>query len=141
MPARARAVRARAAGDRARGPSAAGTSVPRTRWLAPQHCRPTTPCGTDAREAPARARRAVRLWGPSGSRSGELYELCGLPLRAHTHDVPRQSESLERADHQCRRVELPAAQTMFSGGWERVVVVMPRLAERQWREPREVARF
>ena len=48
---------------------------------------------------------------------------------------------LERPDHRRRRVDLPAPHAVRGRGREGVVVVVPRLAERQRREPGEVARL
>src|SRR5687768_14748093 len=56
-------------------------------------------------------------------------------------DVPDEPRALHGANDQCGRVELPAPQAMRSRLRERVMVVVPRLPERQWGEPGEVARL
>ena len=70
-------------------------------------------------------------------------ELGGLPLRAHAHDVPGQPESSRAPRSPARRGRAPSGCSPCSGGGrERVVVVVPRLAERdRRRQPREVARL
>src|SRR4051794_32471587 len=56
-------------------------------------------------------------------------------------DVPGEPGSLEQPDDPGRDVELAAAEAVPGGRRERVVAVVPRLAERERREPREVARL
>src|SRR4051794_37027707 len=60
---------------------------------------------------------------------------------AHTHDVPGQPELLEGPDDGGRDVDLAQSMPMVRGRRKRVVVVVPRLAEREEGEPREVARL
>src|SRR5688572_18887299 len=62
-----------------------------------------------------------------------------LALGADPDHVPSEMAVLESADGPASRVELPAAQSVTSGGRERVVVVVPGLAEGERREPGEVA--
>src|SRR5919108_1767901 len=71
--------------------------------------------------------------------AGHRNGLAPLALRAYAHDVPRESAQLERTDDHRRRVDLPAAEPVHRGGRERVVVVVPRLAERRQRQPEHVA--
>src|SRR5213083_961373 len=91
-----------------------------------------------ARFAPASARRAKR----SRSCSSNLRQrLRNLTLGRHTHHVPGQSESLERADRESGQVELPSPQPVKGRGGEGVVVVVPRLSQRQRGQPQQVARL
>src|SRR5690348_14398974 len=64
-----------------------------------------------------------------------------LSRRADLDHVPSQVGALERGDQPTTRVELPTAQPVTSGGGERMVVVVPCLAESEWCEPGEVARL
>ena len=68
-------------------------------------------------------------------------QLARLALRAHRDDVPRQPELLEPADHDRRPGRSPAPQPVARRRRERMVVVVPRLAEREQREPEDVARL
>ena len=61
-------------------------------------------------------------------------------LRRDPHDIPRRAHLLQPEDQPPRRVELPAAQAVDGRARERVVVVVPRLAERGEREPDDVGR-
>ena len=81
-----------------------------------------------------RGRRRGRL---AGRRLGELRGLLG---GADAHDVPGQPER-SRAGSRGRGVDLPAPHAVGGGRRERVVVVVPGLAERQQGEPEEVARL
>src|SRR5678815_2237339 len=76
-------------------------------------------------------RWTVRLWRP--------LEL--LALGADADDVPGQVAALQAADEPGAGIDLPAAQAVAGRGRERVVVVVPRLAEGERREPRQVARL
>src|SRR3984885_6473096 len=94
-----------------------------------------------AQEAPARAPLATTAWRSARSPRPHRRELGRLALRAHTHHVPDQTDAFQRADHERRRVELPAAKSVLGGGRERMVVVVPGLAERKRCQPGEVARL
>src|SRR5829696_2844381 len=67
-------------------------------------------------------------------------ELLLLALRADLDDVPGQLRRFHRADHPGRRVDLPPAQAVHRRARERVVVVVPGLAEGERREPEDVGR-
>ena len=87
--------------------------------------------------APGRVRaRALRLSGGLSERrrGGRLLGAGG----AH---VPDEPELLQRADHPPRDVELEAAQPVARRGGERVVVVVPPLAEDEQRDEPVVARL
>src|SRR3712207_1259176 len=77
-----------------------------------------------------------RRWG-----TGLGVELGRLSLGRDAPDVASESEPLERADDPAARIDLPPAQAVKGRGGEGVVVVVPRLAERQRRQPGEVARL
>ena len=62
-----------------------------------------------------------------------------LALRGDPNDVRRQAHPLHRRDHGGGDVHLPPAQTVAGRPRERVVVVVPGLAEREDREPEDVA--
>src|SRR3954465_159747 len=64
-----------------------------------------------------------------------------LPCVAHPHHVPGQAAGLEPADHHGRRVDLPAPEAVARRRGEGVVVVVPGLAEREERQPEDVARL
>ncbi len=80
---------------------------------------------------------------PDGAGSNRLDRLLRLALGADPHDVPDQAELLQQHDHHAGRVghPLPEAQAVKGRGGERVVVVMPRLAHRERRQPEDVARL
>ena len=67
--------------------------------------------------------------------------LARLALGRDLDDVPGQPELLERPDHAGRDVDLPRLEAVARGGREGVVVVVPRLAEGQRRQPQQVARL
>src|SRR5829696_902755 len=67
-------------------------------------------------------------------------EFLPLALRADLDHVPRQLRLLHRADHPGRRIDLPPAQPVHRRARERVVVVVPGLAEGERREPEDVGR-
>jgi drug/metabolite transporter (DMT)-like permease len=62
-----------------------------------------------------------------------------LAFGADADDVPGQVAALQTGDEPGAGIELPAAQPVTSGGRERVVVVVPGLAEGERREPGQVA--
>src|SRR4051812_20140378 len=72
------------------------------------------------------------------ARSPSCRDSSLLPFRAHADYVPREAESLERADELSTEVELAATQTVERRGRKGAVVVVPRLAERGEREPADV---
>ena len=87
------------------------------------------------RPIPARAAAAapagrVRLAGCTALRSG-LRVRCARPTRRVRHARARRSAS--------RRDRVPAGEAVVCRGRERVVIVVPGLAERRQREPGEVA--
>src|SRR3954453_12829530 len=67
-------------------------------------------------------------------------ELLALALGRDSHDVAGEAELLHRADEPRRRVEarLDLRQPVLCRARERVVVVVPRLAEARQREPPDV---
>src|ERR1700728_1558344 len=67
--------------------------------------------------------------------------LCCLALWRYAHHVPYKPNALHGPYHQCRDIELAPAEAMEGGGGESVVVVVPRLAQGEGREPGEVARM
>src|SRR5215211_2243842 len=77
------------------------------------------------------------------TRSGPACDvlLAGLALRVHGHNIPCEADPCEPADHERRRIELPTAHPVARRRGEGVVVVVPRLAERDQRQPEHVARL
>src|SRR5690242_2839513 len=73
--------------------------------------------------------------------AGGRQSLAPLSLRADANHVPHEAAGLEAADHDRRRIDLPAAEPVPGGCRERVVVVVPRLTERGERQPEHVARL
>src|SRR2546423_276437 len=129
-PATQRRRRASRATSRSRRPSSAGASRASSAWRAlPTLKRAPAP---SAASSPNRC-----TWDLAGRRA----ELARLALRADPDDVPDEPEPLHRRDYDGRRVELPAPEPVARGRREGVVVVVPRLAERERREPGEVARL
>src|SRR3984957_5392637 len=80
--------------------------------------------------------------------SSVLWTVAGLacetlrcaPLWCDPHHVPGQPETLHAANHERRDVELAPGKTVEGGGGKSVMIVVPRLAKRERREPCEVAR-
>ena len=77
---------------------------------------------------------SVRAQRPAQATSAAA--LRGLALRADAHDVPGEADLLEPPDHPREGSSSPAPHPVLGGGRERVVVVVPRLAERERRQPR-----
>ena len=88
-------------------------------------------------EEPYRHLRPVAKPSGASRRCG----LLGHPLGRDADDVPRQPGLLQPADDETGEVELPARQTVAGRGREGVVVVVPRLAEGERRQPPDVARL
>ena len=87
-----------------------------------------------------RARRAPRAAVPVSRSTSTRFG--GLALRGDAHDVPGQPGLLQRPDHPARRDRTPSARRPWRGGRrERVVVVVPGLAEREEATARQVARL
>src|SRR5947209_7166095 len=63
----------------------------------------------------------------------------GLALRCDSRHVPHQTDALQDANHDRGRVELEATKSVSGRGGKGVVVVVPGLAKRSQRQPREVA--
>src|SRR6266851_9051281 len=67
--------------------------------------------------------------------------LLRLPVRADPLHVPHQAGALQGRDHDAREVELTAAHAVDRRGWKRMMIVVPRLPERERGEPGEVLRM
>ena len=83
--------------------------------------------------ATATCRRSSAPATPGRSRSRSDDErLAGLPFARDPHDLPRQAELLEPGDHPAARIHgrFEARHAVERGRRERMVVVVPRLAER-----------
>src|SRR5215210_1011189 len=106
------------------------------------------------KNTPKVAARALTQYGLSGAargggtadrplgERGHLGLLAGelllLALRRDLDDVPGELRLLHRADHPRARIDLPPAQPVHRRARERVMVVVPGLAERERREPEHV---
>src|SRR5438128_10112998 len=64
-----------------------------------------------------------------------------LPVRADPLHVPRETRALKGRDHDAREVDLTAAHAVDRRGGKRMMIVVPRLAERERGEPGEVLRM
>src|SRR4051812_30109124 len=135
MRARGRAGPASAGRGRGLPAWSGGTPVRRRRSWIQAPSRPTARAGTDARGALSPARPSGPMYRSLGG------ELSGLPFRRDLDDVPGEARLLEAPDHPRGRVELPGLEAVARGRRERVVVVVPRLAEREERQPEQVARL
>src|SRR3954447_16516423 len=113
--------------------SSGGGWGPRRGWWRAARCRPTARAGTAARGGPRRGWRAAARCS--------CRELRRLARAAHADHVPCEPHPLQGPHHRRRHVGLPPAAPVRGGGRERVVVVVPRLPERQHRKPPEVARL
>ena len=103
----------------------------------PTHARRRSP----RRCSPCSKRRATQL-----SSGGERARQADARLAASSLGSTRTTSQarptlLEQRDHAGGDVELPALEAVAGGGREGVVAVVPGLAERQRREPGEVARL
>src|SRR3954447_9036424 len=99
----------------------------------------------DARPLPRSTACSGAARDPSGRRlpgADHARQLLALALRRDPHDVPDEPEALHRADEPRRRVErrLEPREAMAGRARERVVVVVPGLAEARQREPPHVRR-
>src|SRR5918995_7312304 len=79
------------------------------------------------------------VWGASPLLGRELA--AALHVRGRLDDLPDEAKPPHRADHEAADVELPRLQAVERGRGEGVVVVVPRLPERDPREPPDVARL
>src|SRR5947199_4538915 len=100
------------------------------RSSSPTRCRTRRAATTRGRRPECGASRGFEnRWACCACAGPSLLELT---LRTDLHHVPDEPELLHPLDQEAARIErqLPPAQPVRSGGGERVVVVVPRLAER-----------
>src|SRR5438477_11217295 len=117
----------------------------------------TSEVGEQGQPQPVAARRAASVGRlqhdadvEGDRRRGGRYEteqhhlgegLGGHSIRAYPHHIPDEAYPFHEVDQPRGRIELETSEAVPRRGRERVVVVVPRLAERKRREPGQVPRL